>query len=66
MDKDHDGTLTKSEVKLLLQENIGEKLIGNDKLVDEVFDQVDTDKSNSINFTEFLSIIQGREKILDR
>jgi len=49
IDRDHDGTISMQELKQALRKNYSEKVI------DELFQNVDVNESGSIDYTEFLA-----------
>ncbi|XP_072226282.1 ictacalcin-like [Leuresthes tenuis] len=53
------NTLNKEELKELLQNEFGEMLCkANDKAaIDRIFKDLDRDKSNSVDFSEFVSLV---------
>ena len=58
-DLDNNGHIDRSEIRILIKESFHENNLDYDKsqidlLVDEFFDRADTDKSNTIDFNEFL------------
>ncbi len=58
-DLDNNGHIDRSEIRILIKESFYENNLDYDKsqidlLVDEFFDKADTDKSNTIEFNEFL------------
>ena len=58
-DLDNNGHIDRSEVEILIKESFYENSLDYDKsqinlLVDEFFDRADSDKSNTIDFNEFL------------
>ena len=58
-DLDNNGHIDRSEIRILIKESFHENNLDYDKsqidlLVDEFFEKADTDKSNTIDFNEFL------------
>jgi len=64
MDKNNDGMLSKEEISEGYEEHFGYTI--DDEELDKLFDAIDTDKSGTIDYSEFLMATMNEQQLLSK